>query len=229
MIEGGLARHVRKLAEELVRQGVEVDVLTRGAARALAGGPERWRAWRRQRAPRARAQLAARSGPLRGLGGAHEQDMLPPAKRWRRSASYELVHGHDWLVASACATLAERLGVPVPDDHPRDRARAPPGLGGRSRRSPTSTRVERWMAGRADSRDHLLALHARPRGRHLRHRRGAHHGDPQRDRPARPASGGRSGGAAPRVRAAPRAAGAAGGPARLREGLSARAGRAARA
>ncbi len=30
VIEGGLARHVRKLAEELVRQGVAVDVLTRG-------------------------------------------------------------------------------------------------------------------------------------------------------------------------------------------------------
>ena len=32
VIEGGLARHVRKLAEALVRQGVEVDVLTRGLA-----------------------------------------------------------------------------------------------------------------------------------------------------------------------------------------------------
>src|SRR5580692_6942324 len=30
VIEGGLARHVRKLAEALVRQGVGVDVLTRG-------------------------------------------------------------------------------------------------------------------------------------------------------------------------------------------------------
>ncbi len=30
VIEGGLARHVRKLAEALVRQGVCVDVLTRG-------------------------------------------------------------------------------------------------------------------------------------------------------------------------------------------------------
>ena len=30
VIEGGLARHVRKLAEALVRQGVQVDVLTRG-------------------------------------------------------------------------------------------------------------------------------------------------------------------------------------------------------
>src|SRR4029077_3693218 len=31
VIEGGLARHVRKLAESLVRQGMTVDVLTRGA------------------------------------------------------------------------------------------------------------------------------------------------------------------------------------------------------
>ena len=30
VIEGGLARHVRKLSEHLVREGVEVHVLTRG-------------------------------------------------------------------------------------------------------------------------------------------------------------------------------------------------------
>src|SRR6476660_232798 len=30
IVEGGLARHVRKLSEELVRQGAEVHVLTRG-------------------------------------------------------------------------------------------------------------------------------------------------------------------------------------------------------
>ena len=34
VIEGGLARHVRKLAEALVRQGVSVDVLTARSARA---------------------------------------------------------------------------------------------------------------------------------------------------------------------------------------------------
>src|ERR1039458_7025321 len=38
VIEGGLARHVCKLAEALVRQGVAVDVLTRGAA-DLSRGP----------------------------------------------------------------------------------------------------------------------------------------------------------------------------------------------
>src|SRR2546422_9740214 len=39
VVEGGLARHVRKLAEALVRQGVAVDVLTRaiGGRAAPAG------------------------------------------------------------------------------------------------------------------------------------------------------------------------------------------------
>src|ERR1700719_3951243 len=37
VIEGGLARHVRKLAEALVRQGVVVDVLTRGTERSQYG------------------------------------------------------------------------------------------------------------------------------------------------------------------------------------------------
>ena len=36
VIEGGLARHVRKLAEALVRQGVAVDVLTRGRRWSIA-------------------------------------------------------------------------------------------------------------------------------------------------------------------------------------------------
>ncbi|MGH2890956.1 MAG: glycogen/starch synthase, partial [Solirubrobacteraceae bacterium] len=31
VIEGGLARHVRKLSENLVAQGIEVHVLTRGS------------------------------------------------------------------------------------------------------------------------------------------------------------------------------------------------------
>src|SRR3954449_1892369 len=31
MVEGGLGRHVRKLSEGLVREGVDVHVLTRGA------------------------------------------------------------------------------------------------------------------------------------------------------------------------------------------------------
>src|SRR5579859_3262767 len=44
LIEGGLARHVRKLAEALVSQGLGVDVLTRGLPTLTpperSGGPE---------------------------------------------------------------------------------------------------------------------------------------------------------------------------------------------
>ncbi len=40
IIEGGLARHVRKLCEHLVCEGVEVHVLTRGGGR-LAASEER--------------------------------------------------------------------------------------------------------------------------------------------------------------------------------------------
>src|SRR5215210_965429 len=36
IVEGGLARHVRKLAEQLVEQGTEVHVLTRGGGRLAA-------------------------------------------------------------------------------------------------------------------------------------------------------------------------------------------------
>ena len=37
VIEGGLARHVRKLAEALARQGMAVDVLTRGVGQSPEG------------------------------------------------------------------------------------------------------------------------------------------------------------------------------------------------
>jgi len=36
IVEGGLARHVRKLSEGLVREGIEVHVITRGGARSAA-------------------------------------------------------------------------------------------------------------------------------------------------------------------------------------------------
>src|SRR2546421_269642 len=38
IVEGGLARHVRKLSEGLVREGVEAHVLTRGGARSRHTG-----------------------------------------------------------------------------------------------------------------------------------------------------------------------------------------------
>ena len=54
LVEGGLARHVRKLSEALVALGIEVHVLTRGDETMPAEEVLR----RRHRPPRARAAAA---------------------------------------------------------------------------------------------------------------------------------------------------------------------------
>ena len=55
LIEGGLARHVRKLSEALVELGVDVHVLTRGGEESPAEETVRGR--------RASTACASRSGP----------------------------------------------------------------------------------------------------------------------------------------------------------------------
>ncbi len=69
VVEGGLARHVRKLSEALVAQGVEVHVVTRGGGR-LPDEEER----RGVSVHRVRARLPAR-GPRRvhRMGGPDER------------------------------------------------------------------------------------------------------------------------------------------------------------
>jgi len=52
VVEGGLARHVRKLSEQLVRDGVEVHVLTRGDRFRLPGETLVPRSRLRRRYPR---------------------------------------------------------------------------------------------------------------------------------------------------------------------------------
>jgi glycogen(starch) synthase len=156
VIEGGLARHVRKLAEALVRQGIVVDVLTRGAGEA-------------EIAP---AAASAAHGAQNGGGvGVHRvrepgwprdldrfvawvehmnEDMLAAGEALAEERSYELVHGHDWLVAHASAALAERLGVPYATTiHATEHGRHQ----GWVQDPPQSHihSVERWMAQRADA------------------------------------------------------------------------------
>ncbi len=110
LIEGGLARHVRKLSENLVAQGAEVHVLTRGLEESPA------------------------EQDVRGVVVHHE---------------FDVVHGHDWLVAVAGDHLAKRFRCPLVvtihateygrhqgwvDKHPQSHIHG----------------VERWMANRAD-------------------------------------------------------------------------------
>ena len=143
VVEGGLARHVRKLSEALVAQGVEVHVLTRGDRKAeLRNGvhvhrvPEppfprdlnRFLAW-----------VTAMNGDMRRAGLDLAGDL-----------DFDLVHGHDWLVATAGDKLAKRLDCPwVVTIHATEYGRHQ----GWVDKHPQSHihGVETWMANSADA------------------------------------------------------------------------------
>ena len=61
VIEGGLGRHVRKLSESLVRDGVEVHVLTRGGGRLPAEDDQHGVLVHRVREPASFPRIRARS------------------------------------------------------------------------------------------------------------------------------------------------------------------------
>ena len=166
VIEGGLARHVRKLAEELVRQGVAVDVLTRGTGNAVGAGVSSPKDWVPQESwvggypveeragvsvyrvpePRWPRDLDRFVGWVQRMNG----DMLRMGGALAQERHYELVHGHDWLVADAGVALAERLGVPyLTTIHATEHGRHQ----GWVQDQPQAHihGVEQWMAKRADS------------------------------------------------------------------------------
>jgi len=151
VIEGGLARHVRKLAEALVRQGVVVDVLTRGLAGSHQAsqpgttwpGGVRVHRVREPSWPRDLDRFVAWVEQM-------NDDMLAAGEALAAEHRYELVHGHDWLVAQASAALADRLGVPyVTTIHATEHGRHQ----GWVQNPPQSHihSVESWMAARADA------------------------------------------------------------------------------
>jgi glycogen(starch) synthase len=151
VIEGGLARHVRKLAEALVRQGVSVDVLTRGVGSEseLDSGCCEDRAGvnvHRVREPSWPRDLDRFVAWVEQMN----LDMLAAGEALALEHSYDLVHGHDWLVANASVALADRLGVPyVTTVHATEHGRHQ----GWVENQPQSHihAVERWMAQRAEA------------------------------------------------------------------------------
>ncbi len=150
VIEGGLARHVRKLAEALVRQGVCVDVLTRArGAEAevqvprVGGGGVKVHRVREPGWPRDLDRFVAWVEQM-------NEDMLAAGEALAQENRYDLVHGHDWLVGQAAAALADRLRVPyVTTIHATEHGRHQ----GWVQNPPQSHihAVERWMARRADA------------------------------------------------------------------------------
>jgi glycogen(starch) synthase len=109
LIEGGLARHVRKLSEALVGLGVEVHVLTRGGedapANEIAAGVE----VHRIREPAHPTDL----DEFVNWVGQMNADMLEAGVELGEAFDFDLVHGHDWLVAGACDQLARRFEAPL--------------------------------------------------------------------------------------------------------------------
>ena len=145
LIEGGLARHVRKLSESLAELGTEVHVLTRGGeespAEELAAGVHIQRV-REPRRPRDLGEFVAWVEHM-------NSDMLAAGVELGDRFEFDLVHGHDWLVASACDHLARRFSSPlVTTIHATEHGRHQ----GWVDKHPQSYihGVERWVANRSD-------------------------------------------------------------------------------
>jgi glycogen(starch) synthase len=145
LIEGGLARHVRKLAENLVQRGVEVHVLTRGHEESPPEQELRGVNVHRVREPERPSELGEFVTWVEHMNA----DMLAAGVELGDRYDFDVVHGHDWLVAVAGDHLARRFRCPFAvtihateygrhqgwvDKHPQSHIHG----------------VERWMANRAD-------------------------------------------------------------------------------
>src|SRR3954447_1570661 len=109
LIEGGLARHVRKLSEGLIEQDVEVHVLTRGGEESPAEEGSGGVAIHRIREPKRPTDLGEFVAWVERMNA----DMLAAGVELGDRYEFELLHGHDWLVAMACDHLARRFGSPL--------------------------------------------------------------------------------------------------------------------
>jgi glycogen(starch) synthase len=109
VVEGGLARAVRKLSEQLVRDGAEVHVLTRGGGRLPAEEDRHGVTVHRVREP---TYPKGDVGAFIRWVDDMNADMLERGGDLMERFDFELVHSHDWLVAGAAEPLARRHGCP---------------------------------------------------------------------------------------------------------------------
>src|SRR2546423_8230043 len=145
LIEGGLARHVRKLSENLVAQGAEVHVLTRGLEESPPEEETRGVLVHRVREPERPRELPEFVAWVEHMNS----DILAAGVELGDRYEFDVVHGHDWLVAVAGDHLANRFRCPLAVTiHATEYGRHP----GWVDQHPQSHihGVERWMAKRAD-------------------------------------------------------------------------------
>jgi glycogen synthase len=162
LIEGGLARHVRKLSENLAALGIEVHVLTRGREESPSEEIAEGVHLHRVREPLRPAELGEFIAWVEHMN----TDMLAAGVDLGDRFDFDLVHGHDWLVSVAGDHLAKRLRAPLVmtihateygrhqgwvDKHPQSHIHG----------------IETWMANRADQviacsaymRDHVSDIY----------------------------------------------------------------------
>ncbi|MGZ5313373.1 MAG: glycosyltransferase, partial [Solirubrobacterales bacterium] len=94
LIEGGLARHVHKLSEALVERGVEVHVLTRGGEESPSEEVVAGVNVHRVVEPTRPTDLGEFVAWVEHMNS----DMLAAGVEIGDRHSFDLVHGHDWLV-----------------------------------------------------------------------------------------------------------------------------------
>jgi glycogen(starch) synthase len=111
VLVGGLGRHVHALATSLAAAGHEITVVTRHAP----GAPleEYAEGVRIIRTPEDPPPFPLTTDNLLAWTMAFNHTLTRAALRASRSASYDVVHAHDWLVTHSAVTLKEHLGVPL--------------------------------------------------------------------------------------------------------------------
>jgi glycogen(starch) synthase len=145
LIEGGLARHVRKLSESLSELGTEVHVLSRGGEESPPEEDVAGVTIHRVREPTRPSELGEFVAWVEHMNS----DMLAAGVELGDRFEFDLVHGHDWLVASACDHLARRFDCPlVTTIHATEHGRHQ----GWVDKHPQSYihGVERWITNRSD-------------------------------------------------------------------------------
>jgi glycogen synthase len=108
IIEGGLARHVRKLSEHLVQEGAEVHVLTRGGGRLAAVEDRHGVIVHRLDEPPFPKDVKAFVRWVEAMN----EDMRELGQQIAETAGFDIIHSHDWLVAGAAEQIARRNGLP---------------------------------------------------------------------------------------------------------------------
>jgi glycogen(starch) synthase len=109
LIEGGLARHVRKLAENLVAQGSEVHVLARGLEECPPEEDLDGVIVHHVREPERPRDLGEFVTWVEHMNA----DMLAAGVEVGDRYNFDVVHCHDWLVAVAGDHLANRFRCPL--------------------------------------------------------------------------------------------------------------------